>query len=62
MYESKTLEYVRYTENLRLALTYYQHKQILKEPMWLQQEAQGLGAVLDKMEDNDHIKLDNIEI
>ncbi len=32
---------------------------------WLQQrtskqEAQGLGALLDKMEDNDHIKLDNI--
>ncbi len=27
-----------------------------------QQEAQGLGALLDKMEDNDHIKLDNIEI
>ena len=25
-------------------------------------EAQGLGALLDKMEDNDHIKLDNIEI
>ncbi len=24
------------------------------------QEAQGLGALLDKMEDNDHIKLDNI--
>ena len=27
-----------------------------------QQEAQGLDASLDKMEDNDHIKLDNIEI
>ena len=26
------------------------------------QKAQGLGALLDKMEDNDHIKLDNIEI
>ncbi len=26
------------------------------------QEAQGLGALLDKMQDNDHIKLDNIEI
>ncbi len=26
------------------------------------QEAQRLGALLDKMEDNDHIKLDNIEI
>ncbi len=26
------------------------------------QEAQGLGALLEKMEDNDHIKLDNIEI
>ncbi len=26
------------------------------------QEAQGLGALLDKMEDNDHIKMDNIEI
>ena len=26
------------------------------------QEAQGLGALLDKMGDNDHIKLDNIEI
>ncbi len=26
------------------------------------QEAQGLGALLDKMADNDHIKLDNIEI
>ncbi len=26
------------------------------------QEVQGLGALLDKMEDNDHIKLDNIEI
>ncbi len=25
-------------------------------------QAQGLGALLDKMEDNDHIKLDNIEI
>ena len=23
------------------------------------QEEQGLGALLDKMEDNDHIKLDN---
>ena len=27
-----------------------------------QQEAQGLGALLDKMEDNDQIELDNIEI
>ncbi len=27
-----------------------------------EQEAQGFGALLDKMEDNDHIKLDNIEI
>ncbi len=27
-----------------------------------QEEAQGLGALLDKMEDNDYIKLDNIEI
>ena len=27
-----------------------------------EQEAQGLGALLDKMEDNDHIKLGNIEI
>ncbi len=27
-----------------------------------EQEAQGLGALLDKTEDNDHIKLDNIEI
>ena len=26
-----------------------------------EQETQGLGALLDKMEDNDHIKLDNIE-
>ena len=26
------------------------------------QEAQGLGALLDKMADNDHIKLDNIEM
>ncbi len=26
------------------------------------QEAQGHGALLDKMEDNDHIKLDNTEI
>ena len=26
------------------------------------QEAQGLGALPDKMEDNDHIKLDNIDI
>ena len=26
----------------------------------IKQEAQGLGALLDKMEDNDHIKLDNI--
>ena len=26
----------------------------------LEQEAQGLGALLDKMEDNDHIKLHNI--
>ncbi len=25
-------------------------------------EAQGLGALLDEMEDNDHIKLDNLEI
>ena len=25
----------------------------------LKQEAQGLGALLDKMEDDDHIKLDN---
>ncbi len=28
----------------------------------IEQEAQELGALLDKMEDNDHIKLDNIEI
>ncbi len=28
----------------------------------LKQEAQGLGALLDKLEDNDHIKLNNIEI
>ena len=28
----------------------------------IQQEAQGLGALLDKMEDNDRIKVDNIEI
>ncbi len=28
----------------------------------LKQEAQGLGVLLDKMEDNGHIKLDNIEI
>ncbi len=28
----------------------------------LKQEAQGLGALLDKMEDNDHIKLGNIEV
>ncbi len=28
----------------------------------ISQEAQGLGALLDKMEDNDHVKLDNIEI
>ncbi len=27
-----------------------------------QQEAQGLGTLVDKMEDNYHIKLDNIEI
>ena len=27
-----------------------------------EQETQGLGALLDKMEVNDHIKLDNIEI
>ena len=27
-----------------------------------QQEAQGLDALLDKMADNDHIKLDTIEI
>ena len=26
------------------------------------QEAQGLGFLLEKTEDNDHIKLDNIEI
>ena len=26
------------------------------------QEAQGLGALLDKRADNDHIKLDSIEI
>ncbi len=26
------------------------------------QEAQGIGALFDKMEDNDHIKLDKIEI
>ncbi len=26
------------------------------------QEAQGLGALLDKMEGNDHIKLDNTEV
>ena len=26
------------------------------------QEAQGFGALLNKMEDNGHIKLDNIEI
>ncbi len=30
--------------------------------MQSKQEAQGLGALLDKMEDNDHIKLDNIEV
>ena len=28
-------------------------------PGSLEQEAQGLGALLDKMEDNDHIKLDS---
>ncbi len=28
----------------------------------LKQEAQGLGALLDKVEANDHIKLDYIEI
>ncbi len=28
----------------------------------VKQEAQGLGALLDNMEDNDYIKLDNIEI
>ncbi len=27
-----------------------------------EQETQGLGALIDKMEDNDHIKLDSIEI
>ncbi len=26
------------------------------------QEAQGLGPLLDKMEDNDHIKMDNIDV
>ncbi len=26
------------------------------------QKARGLGALLDKMEDNDHIKLDNTDI
>ena len=37
-------------------------------PMWShvnengKKEAQGLGALLHKMEENDHIKLDNIEI
>ncbi len=30
--------------------------------MNISQEAQGLGALLDKMKDNEHIKLDNIEI
>ncbi len=28
----------------------------------LKQEAQGLGALLDNMEDNDHIELDNIDV
>ncbi len=28
----------------------------------VKQVAQGLGALLDKMEDNDHIKLDNIHV
>ncbi len=27
-----------------------------------EQEAQGVGALLDKMEDKDYIKLDNIQI
>ncbi len=30
--------------------------------VYIKQEAQGLGPLLDKIEDNDHIKLDNTEI
>ncbi len=32
------------------------------ESLHIEQEAQGLGALLDKMEDNDHIKLDNRDL
>ncbi len=38
------------------------HVKKIEKIVKIQQETQGLGALLDKMEDNDHIKLDNIEI
>ncbi len=33
-----------------------------KSPTIRKQEAQGLSALLDKMENNDHMKLDNTEV
>ncbi len=44
---------------LHISIIYIVH---LLQYTSLKQEAQGLGALLDNMEDNDHIKLDNIEI
>ena len=46
------------------------HRRTTEEFVWalliksteVKQEAQGFGALLDKMEENDHIKLDNVQI
>ncbi len=39
----------------------WQNKKKKKTEKKIKQEAQGLCALPDKMEDNDHIKLDNIK-
>ncbi len=49
---SKSAVFIQRKCHLKLLLPHGKNKQ----------EAQGLGALLDKMEDNDHIKLDSIEI
>ncbi len=51
---------------VRKAQVYCKHTReaVLIGDFWVnfQQEAQGPGALLDRMENNDHIELDNIEI